>query len=155
MQSIQSLINKLSKDFPEFKFKPGSEFWWSAKKNTVFYNPEAELCLEYCLHELSHAILGHRGYIYDIDLVKLERDAWSYAKSNLENRFNINLDEEIIQDNLDTYREWLHSRSKCPNCDSTGIETRLQRYKCIACDNKWRVNEARICALRRYALQTK
>lgn len=155
MQSINSLIRRLVKDYPEYSFAKGAEFWWSATQKTIFYDPHATHSREYILHELSHALLNHTGYLHDIELVKLERDAWNYADSTLSVKYGITIDEDVVQDNLDTYRDWLHSRSTCPECETTGIEVRTHRYKCIACKHTWHVNEARLCALRRYLLQTK
>jgi len=155
MQSIHSLIKKLSLDYPEFGFDTADEFLWSANKKTVFYNPKLPHSREYTLHELSHALLGHSEYKRDIELIKLERDAWEYAKTELAPRYGVNISEDTIQDNLDTYRDWLYARSTCPECRTTGIETKTQNYRCLACGAIWRVNEARICALRRYSIQTK
>lgn len=155
MQSTKSTINKLVKDYPQFTFVSAEEFWWSADRQTIYYNPQSEHAKEFTLHELSHALLGHKGYRVDIDLIKLERDAWDYAKNTLAPQQDYVIDEDIIQDNLDTYREWLHSRSKCPDCSSTGLQYTSNSYRCLACRHTWRVNEARLCALRRYAVATK
>ena len=62
------------------------------------------------------------------------------------------LNEEVIQEHLDTYRDWLHARSICPSCTANGYQISSHTYECPACLHTWRVNEARICALRRYSL---
>lgn len=155
MRLTKSIVNKLSKDHPQFVFAEAKEFWWSADQQTVFYNPASEHIKEFTLHELSHALLDHKGYKADIDLVKLERDAWEYAKNILAPKYDFVIDDDVIQDNLDTYRDWIHSRSKCPDCSSTGLQSGSNGYRCLACGNTWRVNEARLCALRRYSLATK
>lgn len=155
MHSINSLLNRLRGDYPEFSFEPTEEFWWSTKKQTIYFDPKAMHSDAFCLHELSHGLLNHKGYEYDIDLIKLERDAWEYAKSTLAPTYNITIDEEIIQDNLNTYRTWLHTRSTCPECETTGLQTNEQYYRCLGCGHTWRANEARICALRRYTVTTK
>ncbi len=155
MQSIQSLINELQKDFPKLNFVESDEFLWSPTKMTVFFDPDSQYCHEYTLHELSHAILGHQNYMQDIELLKLERDAWNYARNSMAKDYNVIIDEEIVQDNLDTYRDWLYARSTCPVCETTGIEKKTQQYKCLACGHDWIANEARLCALRRYSGQTK
>lgn len=151
MVSTNSLINSLRKDFPEFIFQNASAFWWSAQNKTIFIDPEAINASSFILHELSHAVLEHHGYKRDIDLIKLERDAWDYAQKNLAPRYSVNLDDDHIQDNLETYREWLHDRSTCPKCATTGLQMKTQIYRCLSCGNLWRVNEARLCALRRYS----
>ena len=155
MPSTHWMINQLRSDYPQFSFEPADEFWWSAAKKTIYIDPKADHSDAFSLHELSHAILGHHGYIRDIDLIKLERDAWEHAKTRLAPLYQLDIDETIIQDNLDTYRDWLHARSSCPDCDAIGLQIKGQSYRCIACDHTWRVNEARLCALRRYSLPTK
>lgn len=155
MLSMRSLVKKLQKDFPEFIFESSTEFWWSATNNTVHYDLKTADGNAFLLHELSHAVLGHVGYQCDIDLIKLERDAWEYAKSSLGPHYDAPIDESTAEDNLDTYREWLHSRSTCPDCSATGLQMKQQHYRCLDCGAIWRVNEARLCSLRRYSLQTK
>lgn len=155
MQSINWLLDHLKKDYPQFSFVSADEFWWSSTKQTIYFDPNVDHCQAFTLHELSHAILGHEGYQYDIDLIKLERDAWHYAKDTLTPLYDIGVDENVIQDNLDSYRTWLHARSTCPECQATGLQTKSQYYRCLACSSTWRVNEARLCALRRYTLTSK
>lgn len=155
MQSTRSLIKQLRGDFPGYTFESSDNFWWSANHQTIHFDPTATNSAVYSLHELSHALLEHSGYEYDIDLVKLERDAWDYAKRILSPEYNVAIEDTIIQDNLDTYRDWLHARSQCPACEATGLQTKQRAYHCLACGHQWRVNEARICALRRYSLQPK
>lgn len=105
------------------------------------------------LHELAHAILDHKTYARDIELIELERDAWTHAQATLAPTYNIAIGTNQIEDALDTYRDWLHARSTCPNCQATGVQTERNAYKCLACLSKWRVNDARICALRRYKIR--
>lgn len=155
MRSMTTLFKRLQRDFPEFRFEHAENFWWSAKERAIHIDPSHEHSRLFSLHELSHALLDHRGYRYDIDLLKLERDAWDYAKQILGPRYSVAMDEDVIQDNLDTYRDWLHARSTCPECESTGLQTKEQLYHCLECGHAWRTNEARVCALRRYTASTK
>jgi len=155
MPSIRSTISKLSQDFPDYTFESADSFWWSATKQTIFYDPKAANSDAFTLHELSHAILDHKGYTRDIELLKLERDAWAFATTKLAKDYRVTIQPTIVQDNLDTYREWLHARSTCPECETTGLQSKGQLYRCLACGHRWQVNEARLCALRRYSLQTK
>jgi len=155
MRSIDSLIKHLRVDYSQFSFELSDKFFWSAKKQTVYFDQTDENSEAFCLHELSHALLGHQGYERDMELIKMERDAWEYAMTELAPLYAITIDDEIVQGNLDTYREWLHARSTCPMCEATGIQTKQQYYSCLACGQTWRANEARLCALRRYSVQTK
>lgn len=148
MPSITSLVKRLRADFRQFRFVQGDTFLWSHSDNTIYYEPgESDGSL--LLHELAHAILGHADYKRDIELLSMERMAWDKVKE-LAPAYNIAIDDDFIQDNLDTYRDWLHARSTCPNCRATGLQIKKQVFNCPACQNEWRVNEARTCALRRY-----
>ncbi len=155
MPSTHSIINKLRTDFSQFNFEYADEFCWSSTSNTIYINPNVPDGHAYILHELSHALLGHRGYERDIELIKLERDAWEYAQNVLSRTYELAISNQTVQDNLDTYRHWLHTRSICPECEANGLQTKSQAYRCIACGHAWKVNEARLCALRRYSLRTK
>lgn len=152
MHSTNSLISQLKADFPDLSFQDADEFRWSPEYQTIFVDKKEENGNLFILHELSHAILDHRHYSHDIDLIKLERDAWEYTQHTLSAVYSIELNAAIIQANLDTYRDWLHARSTCPSCQATGLQVRRQQYRCLACGQRWKVNEARLCALRRYML---
>jgi len=149
MPSTNSLLPKLVAAYPAFTFLPGTRFAWSPDTATVFYDETDPDNTNLLLHELAHGVLQHHDYSKDIELVALEAAAWDKAvEMSLDYDFQI--DDDTIQDNLDTYREWLHARSTCPECDATGYQTGKDTYSCVACAQTWRVNEARICGLKRY-----
>ncbi len=154
MPSMKSLISQLSADYPEFQFVQADQFRWSAKQHLITIQPSSPYGKEFLLHELSHAILDHQHYDRDIQLIQYERDAWEYAATLLSAKYDAPIDDNVIQDNLDTYRDWLHARSSCPECRATGLQTEQRTYSCLACGTKWRVNEARICGLKRYITKT-
>ncbi len=148
--STLSLQNKLRHDYPKIRFVEADNFYWSASQRTVFFDPSATQWECFLLHELAHGLLKHTQYEHDIQLLVLERDAWTYATQELAPLYDIVIPNEIAQSNLDTYRDWLHDRSTCPHCHATGIQSQTKHYKCLACHTTWRVNEARTCALRRH-----
>lgn len=151
MPSIASLISKLSTDFPTIHFIVSPDFHWSADEKAIYYNPDSKYA-DALIHEMAHASLGHHNYEKDIQLIEMERDAWEYARTKLGPRYNVPISAKAIQEALDTYRDWLHARSTCPVCQATGIQTKKSQYRCVACAKEWRVNDARLCALRRYNL---
>lgn len=151
MDSTTYMITRLKADFPNLTFQASDVFLWSPSEKTVYYD-SSQLDEANLLHELSHAVLNHSSYAKDIQLLEMESQAWDYAKHQLAPQYNIQLEEDTIQEALDTYRNWLHQRSRCPNCDATGVESAKNNYICLACDHRWRVNDARTCALRRYSL---
>jgi hypothetical protein len=152
MPLIISLADKLRQAYPAITFVEGDDFHWSPSNKTVTYLNDSNDQAAPLLHELSHALLGHDDYKKDISLIEMERDAWQYAKDTLGPLYDQVISDDTIEDALDSYRDWLHARSTCPTCQATGIQTKKEEYKCLACHARWRVNEARICALRRYAL---
>lgn len=150
-----SLLSKLRKDFPDITLKPGKVFYWSPKDKTVYYDnrKSGELASWSLLHEISHGLLGHKTYDSDFELLQLEVAAWEKA-NQVSATYNIPIDENHIQDCLDTYRDWLHARSKCPTCTARGIQVSPKQYECSQCDSKWQVSSARFCRPYRMKIKT-
>ena len=140
-----TLLSRLISDHPLFHFKEAANFAWSADHQTIFWSSSDPAHL---LHELGHALLSHAAFTRDIELLGMERDAWQKARQ-LANHYDITISTDTIEDDLDTYREWLHARSTCPVCEMNGIQIAEHLYECIMCAAKWRVNDARICGLKR------
>jgi hypothetical protein len=154
MQPTNSLVGRLTQDFPAYTIVSGQDFKWSPAKRQIIYapldGPEDEWTL---LHELAHADLGHADYILDIQLVQQEVAAWEHAREVLGPRYGHAISEDHIQDHLDSYRQWLHKRSTCPECSQNGLQTTQNTYSCTNCRCLWRVNDARMCRLRRSRLK--
>lgn len=147
-----SFASQLALDYPQFVFQNASVSRWSPSSATIYYHDdtsdEGRLTL---LHELGHAIAGHSAYFKDIELINCERQAWQHAYT-LASRYQVAIDAETVESHLDTYREWLHARSRCPSCLSAGIQTRELSYRCILCLTTWTANDARQCGLKRYKI---
>lgn len=128
----------------------GDDFKWSKARNelTVVANEPAQ----YTLHELAHALLQHADFSLDIKLLAHEREAWDFARSKLLPKYGLSIDESLVEESLDTYREWMHARSLCPSCGLSCLQTKTSTYVCVNCRCSWRPNDARRCALRRYKL---
>ncbi|MCX6728834.1 MAG: ImmA/IrrE family metallo-endopeptidase [Candidatus Saccharibacteria bacterium] len=152
MPSTISLIKNLKSDFPQFNFQKSSSFLWSHSDNTVYYTDKKD-DFRFLFHELAHALLNHVDYGRDIELIAMESQAWDRAKE-IASSYEVVIDDDYIQDNLDTYRDWMHERSTCPSCSANGIQIKKKNYRCLACSHQWHVNEAKTCALRRYSLKT-
>lgn len=146
------LLNRLKADFSQFSYVETDSFRWSAESRTIHIDPDSPDAVLFMLHELGHALLDHRTYGKDIELLQMERDAWHFAVTNLADKYDISTNDAIIQDNLDTYRDWLHTRSLCPSCHMSGLQSGHSTYSCLACGCRWKSNEARNCALRRKTL---
>lgn len=125
----------------------GSAFKWSPKDKQIIYDqqliatPKGQWSI---FHEAGHALLDHTSYNLDIELLYMEVAAWDKAKY-LAGQIGQEIDEDHIQDCLDTYRSWLHRRSKCPNCDTNGIQKDARLYVCLNCQANWAVSSSRFC----------
>jgi hypothetical protein len=151
MVKIKSLISNLNKAYPHIIFNESIVDKWSPETQTVNYNPSQSHAEVYLLHELAHALLGHESYKKDIELLQIERDAWSYAKKTLAPQFQTTISDELIDTSLDTYRDWIHTKSTCPRCEASGLEIAPRQYFCICCSHRWRVNEGIASHVKRYS----
>lgn len=142
-------LARVTADFSQFNFESGENFYWSFSKNTIFYLEDSPHFESQLLHELGHALCNHQRFSKDIDLVKMELEAWEKAK-NLAKNYNIKIPQDLIEDHLDTYRDWLHRRSLCAKCKINGFQQDDSVYVCPACQRRWRANDARFTELRRY-----
>lgn len=152
LTSCNTLLDQLRHDFPDYQFQPGTTDAWSPQTRTITFRPNTPPA--HLLHELAHAELKHDTFTRDIELIEIERAAWHHAASTLAPRYHIALtmDDDIVQDALDTYRHWLSARSTCPSCGAIGLQATVATYRCLHCQTIWRVNEARACRLRRTKL---
>lgn len=134
-------ILELKKRFSQFSFEKHEIFHWSPRTNTVYYNTEelnSEAGIFQLLHEVSHALCGHTSYTSGIQLVKIEAEAWQKAKE-LAQDYGLKIPQKQIERCLDSYRDWLHLRSTCPECGTIALETASNHYKCFNCLQKWSV----------------
>ena len=148
MEKITSLAKKLQSkaarhsNLQHLTLTQGEMFSWDHTACAITYNPTADNAAAYLLHEYGHATLGHAGYQRDIDLLKMERAAWDVAL-DIAAELSLSIDDDLIEDALDSYRDWLHARSLCPTCGATGVQAAPSGYRCLACSATWQVNDAR------------
>lgn len=150
MQSSKVSPSTLIESFPGLSFVEAEECRWSPSEQTIYYDPYDPYITERLLHEIAHATLAHTDYERDIELIAIERDAWARARTVLAPLFSTSISSDLVENDLDTYRNWLHARSTCPQCSSNGIQTSEREYTCITCRTVWRVNHAIGCGLKRY-----
>ena len=133
MSVDSEFLAKIKQDFPDFRFISGKKFTFRPPKTIVIgpHESQDELLL---LHELGHALSGHKNFGTDIERMKMEVEAWEKAKE-IAPKYRISIDEDMIQGELDTYRDWLHSRSKCKKCGLTCYQTPDGEYHCPRCEN--------------------
>ena len=124
------LVDRLKADYPEFLFKSGKKYMFRPPR-TIFMGPEDDsLSL---LHELGHALLKHRNFDTDAKRLKMEREAWEKARE-LAAQYSVPFDEDLMENELDSYRDWLDHKSRCPNCKLTRYQTPDGVYHCPKCE---------------------
>ena len=144
---MQQLIDKLQAEFPALRFTTGNQFCWSPETGEIFYKTDTsgDQATWSLLHETGHALLEHKNYQGDFHLLRLEVEAWERARELAKN-FSIVIDEDHIQDCLDTYRDWLYKRSICPTCTTKCLQQDdFQHYRCFNCHTVWKVSASRFC----------
>jgi hypothetical protein len=114
----QDFIVQLKNNYPQFSFREGRHEHWSPTTKTITYNlnqPAQQLYFG-LLHELAHALLGHLTY---------------------------KIEDDHVQNCLDTYRDWLHRRSSCPQCGAHVLQRDVSTYQCFNCQTRWHVSSGR------------
>lgn len=141
------LISQLEKDFPDLTFKAGERFTWSPENQSVIYkisDTPKSVEIWSLLHEVGHALLGHNTYETDFELVQMEAAAWQKAEE-LGKIYGHGIDQEHVQDCLDTYRDWLYRRSLCPACSLSSLQIDSRTYRCFNCGSEWQVSKSKLC----------
>jgi hypothetical protein len=152
--SLETLLAQIRRDYPDLSFAESTDFSWHAGQKHISFKSSGANAKQDTwglLHELGHALLGHATYCFDIELLQLEAIAWGKARE-LAQKYMLEINEDYVQDCLDTYRDWLHLRATCPNCFARSLQASPRDYHCFNCGSRWQVSRSRLC--RPYRLQT-
>lgn len=144
---METLLNRLIAEYPEVRFVEGSSYYWSPSTQQVFYSSGQLLnqVSDYSLlHELSHALLDHISFKSDYELLLMEMAAWEHAKK-LSKKYAVSIDDDHVQDCLDSYRDWVYRRSICSRCGAKSLQCDKNVYQCFNCHNSWHVTSSRMC----------
>lgn len=148
------LVDRLRLDYPDITFAPCGDAispHWNYTEHTIYYDAGEAVTL----HELGHAILNHKKYGQDVELIKLERAAWDKALE-LAPRYGVKITEDDVEAALDSYRDWLHRRSCCPKCGQVGLQSAATHcYKCYNCGATWIASAGKVKRLRRKVIPSK
>lgn len=144
-------LELLKADYPDISFEMGDVCRWAPNTSTVYYSElKSNEDLFRLLHELGHGVSDHLSFDQDIELLAMERQAWEQA-ARIAKKYEYTITDDHIETALDTYRDWLHARSRCPKCPGAGVQDKATSYYvCVLCLARWRANDARQCGLRRY-----
>ena len=144
MADLSHLINHLKQTYPDLHFAYGGRFKYRYPSHITLENPKNSTTPPtffalLTLHELGHALCNHKDYTTDVQRLKIEREAWETAKTVYlelpEILKTFPWDENYVEDSLDTYRAWLHTKSACKNCGLTCYQTEDGAYHCPRCEN--------------------
>lgn len=127
------LLDRVREDYPDFRFISGRKFAFRPPR-TIVVGPEEANDSLLLLHELGHATLGHREFGTDVMRLKMERAAWEKARE-LAVFYGVGFDDAVVEGELDTYRDWLDKKSRCPKCSLTRYQTPDGKYHCPKCEN--------------------
>ena len=151
----EQFVEKLVRDYQDVKFVRNARRFSYRLKNgmpTVFLGGLQPNFGLLTLHELGHALCKHKDYKVDVERIKIECEAWERAKTvylkyhkeayaedgAVKNeslaRILPEWDEDLVQEKLDTYRDWLHTKSRCKKCGLTGYQTEDGKYHCPRCE---------------------
>lgn len=147
--SISWVVKQLKETYPDLTFTHSDQFSWHPSERRISYENRGDFTT--LLHEVGHALLNHQDYQRDIELLAMERQAWVKA-GEVARSLGLSIPEDSVEEHLDSYREWLHTKSTCITCGQTGVETSKHHYTCLTCDTSWRVNDARQQHHRRYKI---
>lgn len=148
-----NLLKQLQRDYQEIKFIKGKTNVWSPKTKEIYYS--APISKYSLLHELGHALQKHTTYKLDIQLIKLEADAWQEAQKIAQN-YNLKISQSYINNCMNTYKDWLLARSKCPACDLVGLQSiKTLHYNCCNCFLTWSVPFEPKCLVKRIVDKSK
>jgi hypothetical protein len=126
-------LAKIKADFPSLRFIKGRKFAFRPPRTIVTPENFSEDEYPLLLHELGHALVGRFDFKTEIERLQIEVLAWEKARE-LAASYEIEIDENLIQGELDTYRDWLHQKSRCPNCGLTRFQTPDGVFRCPKCD---------------------
>lgn len=126
-------LTQIKSDFGDFHFKAGKKFAFRPPR-TIIIGPEEPYDSLLLLHELGHALSLHRDFNTDAKRLKMELEAWDKARE-LADKYEIPFNEDLMESQLETYRNWLDVKSKCPICGLTRYQTQNGDYHCPVCEN--------------------
>ena len=127
------LLGRLQADFPDVVWREGKKYLFRPPK-TIMLGPAEEYDDLLLLHELGHYLCGHRNFDTLPRRVKMEREAWDKARE-LCNKYGVSYNEDVAETELDTYRDWLDAKSRCPKCGLTRYQTSDGEFHCPRCEN--------------------
>lgn len=132
-------LEELMRLYPQFAFREGRRFKYRPPK-TIYVAYVDENFALLTLHELGHGLCKHKDYNTHIERLKIEREAWECARAvflkhpEWAEKYHFDFDDDFVEAQLDTYRDWLHQKSICKKCGLSCFQTPDGRYHCPRCE---------------------
>ena len=127
------LLDRLEEDFPEVKLRQGRKFLFRPPR-TIVLGPAEKYDSLLLLHEFGHYLCGHHDFDTDARRVRCECEAWEKARELCE-QYGVEFNGEFVEAQLDSYRDYLDQKSRCPKCGLTRFQTPDGAYHCPFCEN--------------------
>lgn len=128
-----TFLAKIKNSYPELRFVSGNRFAFRPP-HTIVVGPKEENDASLLLHELGHALSHHKTFSTGAKRLKMEMEAWSKARE-IAGDVGVEIPDDVIEEELDTYRDWLHQKSRCPECGLTRFQTPDGVFHCPRCEN--------------------
>lgn len=129
------VLKELKSTYPSLRFVFGKRFAFRPPRTILvsasFSGNNADSLL--LLHEVGHALIKRFDFKTEVERLKIEVEAWEKARE-LAPLYGVVVNEELIENELDTYRDFLHQKSRCPNCGLTRFQTPDGVWHCPKCD---------------------
>lgn len=116
------IVERLKADYPDLRFVTGRKFAFRPPRTVAMPKDFSEHDGLLLLHEVGHALTGLFDFNTEVERLKIEVTAWEKARE-LAPLYGVVVDEDLIETELDTYRDWLHQKSRCPDCGLTRFQT--------------------------------
>lgn len=138
---MDDIINQLKQDYPNLRFIKGARFSFRPPKTIVVGPYEGKNTPLLLFHELGHALSKKYSYNLKVERLKIEVAAWQEGKKAYQNYPDLPpWDDDFVEDNLDTYRDWLHKKSTCKACGLTMYQDVNNSWQCPHCATYCRPN---------------
>ncbi len=128
--------------FPQLEFVESSYFAYDAAEDQIHYDSsrlDSMLGRLSLLHEISHCLLGHFHYSFDMELLMMEVAAWDKTRQ-LASELALPADEHYIADCIESYDAWVTKRATCPVCNNFCLQQTETEFRCFQCAARWRVS---------------
>lgn len=129
-----TFLARVRADFPDIRFVTGERFIFRPPRTVVVpKNADSEADALRLLHEVGHALSRRWSFDTEVERLKIEVIAWAKARE-LAPLYGVTADDELIESELDSYRDFLHQKSRCPSCGLTRFQTPDGVFHCPKCD---------------------